>query len=154
MSAFGPSGQSKHDVRRPLCGVKRTISTQTELVLILSSATSATFNANAAANLNACIRARDPGEAYSVLLARIPVNRMQFGRLWWVFSWRTRLLSGDPSRKRCNNGRQDGFSHDQSPVIPTITSYMISAFRVCAFVSFTANGMSTTTRRTHSASCA
>jgi hypothetical protein len=75
------------------------------MVLVLSSATSATFNANAAANFNACIRAWNSGEAYSVLLAGIPVNRMQFGRLWWVFSWRTRLLSGDPSRKRCNNGR-------------------------------------------------
>ena len=25
------------------------------------------------------------------------------------------MLSGDPSRKRCNNGRQDDFSHDHQP---------------------------------------
>jgi len=52
---------------------------------------------------------------------------MQFGRLWRPFIWLTGLLSGDPSRDHCNNGRQDNFSHDQSPVV--FESYMISNVR-------------------------
>jgi hypothetical protein len=72
----------------------------------------ASVDANAAADLNACTRARDFGEACAILRARIVPDWMQRARLWRFFRRLTGLLSDcDPSRQHRNNDRKDDYSH-------------------------------------------
>jgi hypothetical protein len=70
-----------------------------------------TFDTDAATNLNACIRAGDPGEAYAILRARIPRNGMRRTGLLCAFRRLSGLLGGCVGWQNRNNGRKDDFSH-------------------------------------------
>jgi hypothetical protein len=72
------------------------------------------FDADAATDLYAHIRARNLHEARAILCARIATDSwVQCFRLWRVLTRLIGLLSNrDPGRQNCNNNRKDDFSHE------------------------------------------
>jgi hypothetical protein len=69
----------------------------------LSPCATTSFDANAAADLNARIRSCNLGESDTIFRTRIISDPMRSIRLWWLF-WRlTGLLSGHPSRQHRKN---------------------------------------------------
>src|SRR5262245_2370426 len=76
--------------------------------------TAPSFDANAATDLYAHIRARNLQKARAILCARIATDSgVLCFRLWRVLTRLIGLLSNrDPGRQNCNNNRKDDFSHE------------------------------------------
>ncbi len=78
----------------------------------LTSDAATTFDGNAPADLNAHIRARDLGEANTVLRARIGTRWTLRNHFHRVFRRLTRLLRGSaPGRQQRQNKWKNDFSH-------------------------------------------